>query len=144
MTGCYTYENVPRVEEIRGFDFTGYSAKGFLFTPYLYHGEYESAGIVEIEMSPAVIVCANTPDTTEYRIFTNERLNKKYAVEIMTADTIIERAYRRCVELGANALTDIKIKAIKTPYKISEGNIQFCYYSYKVSGYAIKRIKNEK
>ena len=54
VTGCKTGYNVSKTAIVNGYDFTKYSAKGFLFTPESYNGEYEAVGIIEISLYPEV------------------------------------------------------------------------------------------
>ena len=46
LISCSTPEHVQRQVIVRAFDFSPYTSKGFLFTPLLPTGDYESIGLV--------------------------------------------------------------------------------------------------
>ncbi len=53
ISGCSP--RITRIQETRDLfitDFREYSEKGFFFSPYSYHGEHESVGLITLHYEP--------------------------------------------------------------------------------------------
>ena len=54
IAGCSEGYDVSKTVFIYGYDFTPYTAKGFLFTPESYNGDYDAVGLIELAIYPAI------------------------------------------------------------------------------------------
>jgi len=138
LDGCATPSiSVPRKIITSGFNFSEYSNKGFLFTPNTYDGDYESIGLIQLIMTPdARIKNVYTGETSQ----TGEAIKKKkWVVEEIDPNKGIEEMYNLCIEMKADALTQMEFE----PYLEShaQGTIMPVTISgIKISGFAIKRL----
>ncbi len=121
---------------ISGYDFSDYSKKGFLFTPNLYQGDYKAIGLIQLSFAPhAKLTEVRGKDKYIRRAYAK----KDWKVDEFNSKKAIESIYKSCVEIGADALTQMKIEtffehhAQGTLYPITIPGI-------KISGFAIKRI----
>jgi hypothetical protein len=119
---------------VTGFDFTPYTAKGFLFTPLPPSGDYESVGLVSVRIQPEIVKAKpGEPMPKGYR--ETEYKAAKYWVEELSPSTAIKEMYNTAVTMGANALTQFAIESDRGSYD----NIPISVTIYKVSGFAVKR-----
>ena len=124
---------------VTGYDFTKYSDKGFLFTPNEYNGEYQSMGLIQLTYMPeAKLVTVYVSSlNSEGKPITIKK--KKWKIDPLNVDKVIEDIYNLCMTMGANALTQMDIE----PY--SENHAQgttkpITITGIKISGFAIKRL----
>jgi hypothetical protein len=114
------------------YDFTKYSNQNFLFTPEQYTGNYNSIGLLEIEIYPETekVLAKNTSNqygTEDYSKST------QWIYYPISTEEVLDSLYNRAIRMGADAITRLKIE----DFIVSYGTV----YSYgkKASGFAIKR-----
>jgi hypothetical protein len=117
---------------IYGYDFTPYSEKGFLFTPEGYQGEYESVGIITVEIWPNI----NRDSGVVYKPgqFYSPGTVRYYYYEPISPTEVLDSLYTKSISMGANAVINLIIK---------EEQIEKSGYLIPIemaSGFAIKRI----
>lgn len=120
---------MPEKLVVTGIDFSQFSDKGFLFTIDKYLGEYESIGIVEVDFVPEAYYF--TVAGQGQQMYNNQVNQKKVDLEVA-----LDRLYDICVEMGANALTQIEFDDYKLLYPRTFININ----GIKIRGFAIKRL----
>jgi hypothetical protein len=114
------------------YDFTKYSRAGFLFTPEKYSGNYESVGIIEINMYPQIKKEVFNKYEDSYNLHEEEAI--PYTVIRISTNQVIDSLYSACKNMGADGLTDLKIENTE---QVSNETITYC--GIKASGLAIKR-----
>lgn len=123
FSGCYPGSiESQKLIIIKRFDFTKYSKKGFLFTPEKIIGNYESIGMVEVDIYP------------EFKSFATSTNAQNWMPINVSTDEVIDSLYSVCNKMGANALTNFKIgntEPVRNGDKI--------YYGIRANGFAIKR-----
>ncbi len=120
---------MPEKLVVTGIDFSQFSDKGFLFTIDKYLGEYESIGIVEIDFVPEAYLSEIVGSRrNSYNFEVNQ---KKVDLEVA-----LDRLYDICVEMGANALTQIEFDDYELLYPRTLININ----GIKIRGFAINRL----
>ncbi len=125
----------PREVSIYAIDFSEYSKKNFLFTPYRYLGDYESLGLVTVEIRPMAKLVKKSVDTG-----TGVGLTKDvWEVEKIKMGAIIEEVYKKAINMGANAVVDLEIN---TNFETLEANSTnpVTVNNIEISGFAIKRL----
>ena len=162
VTSCSTIKELKAVNGgvfLSGWDFREYQEKGFLFTPEKYSYEYESVGVLELEVIPHAFYDYTTNYTKKvdknlarqrifqveiddklYRIRTKNMYTKDkvWFVETIEPKTVVKRIYDQAIEMGANALMNFKVIKEGNPYY--PGYVNTVYLtSYTVSGLAIRR-----
>lgn len=130
IAGCSTIEQTEKHMIIYGYDFTPYSAKGFLFTPKSYDGEYSSIGLIEVDLYPEVIITESKSKDDTW-----QRPEDHIKVDQITASEILDSLYSVAIRMGADALTNLEITSL-TYYPRNEQEKK----SLRASGFAIKRI----
>ena len=133
-------------------DFREYTKNGFLFTPLPPSGEYESKGLMNVELYPQVlrvtisryqtykekgfVTLEQITGDKRYRVLrvTNDAGVYEYvAVELLSVDKAIEAMYQEAIDYGADAITNIEIQ--RSP--VVDNKIS--YSTIEVSGFAVKR-----
>ena len=127
--GCSQITHLPKQVNVTCFDFTKYNNEGFLFTTESYLGDYESIGLLNVEILPELRRISGvypspgqfyTPDIIWEYVPVNpkEILNTLYSKATrMGADAVIKLTFQK---------TDLAYKNITAP-------------GYRASGFAIKR-----
>ncbi|MCH7498388.1 MAG: hypothetical protein IH971_11170 [Candidatus Marinimicrobia bacterium] len=125
---------LPELFSATGFVFSEYSKKGFLFTPNNYDGDYESLGLVQVTYTPrANVVSAPVISDPLYKNWQKYRLKP----DPLDPQKVIAHIYSICVEMGADALTQMKIEHHSVgPNSLTNNQI---IDGIKISGFAIKR-----
>lgn len=138
---------IPRTVSYSGFDFTPYTALGFLITPEGYSGEYESIGVVSVTMTPAVRRVpqvkpskgkgwdayygqAEPKSPEELPEQPDERRVGGYYVERIKVAEGIRLLYAQAAGMGGNAIIRFKVETV--PFMV---NIQ----GIRLTGFAIRR-----
>lgn len=127
--GCSSRFATDKIIMHFGFDFTKYTAKGFLFTPEPYVGNYESIGILKTVIYAAVKhtkAQVQNPGADPY-------LKEEWKIDAVDAEEAIEEMYKKAVGMGADAIIRFEIKS--TYYM----NGTMYVPGYEVYGFAIKR-----
>src|SRR3990172_5295829 len=127
---CGTPDHIPKQVNYYGFDFTKYSAQDFLFTPEKYNGEYESVGILEVEIFPEVF---RTKKQAEDAYYPWEGEVPWWFTEKITSEEILDSLFSLSKNMGANAIINLQISTVTKSYRnlTIEGK--------KASGFAVKR-----
>lgn len=89
---CSAPKETQKFSVYRSYDFTPYSAKGFLFTPEKYTGTYESVGIISVEVYPEI---KKNPRESDF---------ENYIAGSVTTNEVIDSLYYMSIEMGADAL----------------------------------------
>mgnify|MGYP006879618505 CR=1 FL=1 len=134
ITSCSTFTNQWSSVVVNGYDFAPFTAEGFMFTPLEYKDKYESIGLIEIEIKPMI-----TNDNQAISKYKGEKSFDRvgsHFIEKIEVQDILEAAKEKASEMGANALTLVKIRN-GVPSINSQTNNE--YYTVYVSGFAIKR-----
>ena len=137
LISCSGIKVQPHSEILIGYDFSEFTKEGFMFTPIEYIDPYESIGIVTIYVDPEI-----TREPSKYTKSTYKNYFKyhNFFIEKVTPDEALRAMKEKAVEMGADALTIITIETLERP-DINQPNDRKAVekYSYKISGFAIKR-----
>ena len=142
LTSCLsTLEVVYKKEFLSGIDFRKYTEKGFLFTPEKYKGEYESIGLISYEILPGAkyktIRKVLYPDYSHNGTRSHFYKTKKWDVENIIFQDVLDSLFLKCKELGADAFVNFEKEIIRKSYINVKNPITII--GYKISGFAIKR-----
>ncbi|MBN2827911.1 MAG: hypothetical protein JXQ26_07970 [Tissierellales bacterium] len=123
----------PKVDNFDKLDFTKYTEKGFLFTPLLYNGNYESVGLINYRFIPS----ASYKDmkTVKNGVYTTiyywDRDN-------FSLYDLLDSVYTWSSSKGANAIVNLKLE-VATEYFGYGFDNPATIQGLDVSGFAIKR-----
>ena len=114
------------------YDFTKYTNKGFLFTPETYPYDYESIGVIEIEIYPETEKVPKKNITNQYGTEDYDK-STKWIYYSISPEEVLDSLYNLSISMGANAFVRLQIE----DFQVSYGTV----YSYgkRASGFAIKR-----
>ncbi len=129
FSSCSQIKRIPELSEMLAFDFTEFSAKGFMFTPEFYRGEYESVGLLDFTFFPEAEL--------KLRKAKQSNSGSKWVYEPVSPQTILEFAYQKASKMGANALVNFTI----LPETKKDELTNFEREGFRVKGFAIKRKK---
>jgi len=137
MLGCGT-PAITHYEEnmsVYGAVFTDYSARGFMFSPYVYEGAFESIGMLTFEILPEM-----TWRDYVLNAGGGAGVQSHWDIEPISLEQSLERVYEYCVSLGADAMVDIKITSISGfPYIMKDGTSTGLRHGLEISGFLIDR-----
>ncbi len=141
LNGCNLYQHTNRRQETKIFsiDFREYAAKGFLFMPGEYYGEYEVMGIIRAELHPSVsYVTGSYPRGEGYTVYqffsSNKRISK--VTRNIYIEELIEYVYDLAIDWGGDAFSNFET-SIETGLTDRDVNTSYPYYV--ISGIVIKR-----
>ena len=103
LSGCVP-KPIERTEVLTGYDFTKYTALGFLITPEKYNGEYESIGILTLTITPSARYVS-----LPYELQPGERMSGNVVIETFNVADAIEKLYQEALEMGADAITRFEL-----------------------------------
>ncbi|KAA3606344.1 MAG: hypothetical protein DWQ06_02555 [Calditrichaeota bacterium] len=126
---CTQLTQIPEETEMIAFDFSEFSAKGFMFTPNIYAGDYESVGLLEIKYFPEANLKPFETKTTN-RVL-------RWVHEPISPQVLLKVAYDKASKMGADALTQFYVSREIRENKKAKINRD----GYKITGFAIKRKK---
>lgn len=129
FTSCATTKPSNEIIYTTGFNFSEYTEKGFLITPDSYLGEYQSIGLINVTMWPAVIEIRGT------RTATGGNVNSGWRIERLNVQKAIDQIYAEADSMGADAITQFRIRSTE------RNNGLLKVPGAEISGFAIKRIK---
>lgn len=135
LAGCSSsgYE-MEKTVLFSGYDFSKYYQKGFLFTPEQYLGDYESIGLLEVEILPDVRRATDSYQGAGWkRVASSENMNIYWDYSIVSTDEVLEAFYEKAKNMGADAVVRLKFD-VKF-----YNNGEILYPSTSASGFAIKR-----
>lgn len=122
LAACSTWQDIPKSFNTYGYDFRPYTAKGFLFTPEEYKGDYEPIGWFLFTIKDGV---------TRQK----QGISARFLPDLATAEESIEYVYNEVSAMGADALVRFDISIIKD----TVGGTNMLGKGYQVTGFAIKR-----
>ena len=127
-------EHISSYEQLLGIDLRPYAEKNFLITPYLYSGEYTTIAIIDFKIMPEANL-VQTGERKDYTGFTDPVF--EWEVDEIETEEALDRIYRYCVEMGANALIDFEILEVSDNWS----NIQkpVVVNGIRITGLAIRR-----
>ena len=129
ISSCATLKHIPRELKFYVIDFTAFTEEGFLFTPEAYLGDYESVGILYLEIYPEY----NRIPTTEH---TAEGFTSMIWVhKPIDLSAVINSYYIEVTKMGADAVMNFETTAISYIYPGTIMKVE----GVKITGYAIKR-----
>jgi len=128
---CGTAPQLSRSVTFKGYDFTAYTAKGFMFTPEQYLQPYEAIGLIELEIIPEVRKIQPTDSSKGWKFQPGEY--PVWWIEKIGTDFILNEIYQRASMMGADAIVRLKIETVEKPH----GDLMVPVHY--VSGFAIKR-----
>jgi len=127
LIGCgTTIKHYDKEINVYGYDFSKYSKQGFLFTPEKYLGEYESVGILSVEIVPE----ANYGYPDEGK---KKGEFPRWFYSPISATELLDSLYFIATGMGADAVVNLIIEDFKT----EKSSIYIP--SLRASGFAIKR-----
>ena len=166
LWGCTTIKHGPQPEPesfkgphfskdwtIKGIDFTPFSSRGFLITPWRYQGEYDMIAQIHAVFCPSA-------ELIEKAVVRPKKLKASpFYTREFPADTLkvyewvhddqwdlqeaMEKGYEFCNEKEADTLVEFKaIDKEHEPQRVSKvGKLEYTDYHFDlvISGYAIKR-----
>ncbi|MBA4411426.1 MAG: hypothetical protein C0397_18650 [Odoribacter sp.] len=144
LTSCTSLKELSTIFENKNFfaiDFSKYSESGFLITPEKYLGEYTSIGIVRYEVYPGayykIIGSKPNPNFGSNPSEPKTILVKEWVVNKISMQEALDGMYKKCLEMGANALVNFDVKYDVVPYTGISNPVYI--NGYVISGFAIKR-----
>lgn len=119
---------------ISSYDFTEYTNKGFLFTPEKYNGEYESIGLIEVEIYPGIEKIKDKAQLNSGDTWRSSASYKLYKYsQTITPYEVLDSLYNISYKMGADAVINLEILRSEIQhYEITIEGI-------RASGFAIKR-----
>jgi len=147
ISACSTthIEHYPKEVNIYGYDFTKYTAKGFLFTPEKYMEGYESIGLLEIEIFPeanyqhpeGIYRKPGQYYSDDEREDKSKNIPGGWFYKPVDAPEVLDSLYITALKLGADAVINLRINEVAK----SKGDVIFI--GKKASGFAIKRLSKQ-
>jgi len=134
IASCAVLDTIEKSRELTIIDYGKYAEKGFLFTPYIYNGDFESVGPVYYSYSPGAKYRAHErSDTTKIESSTYD---KQWFPEYFNLYDAMDDVYNECVKMGADALIETKISGdTRTVPAANPATLPV----YIITGFAIKR-----
>jgi hypothetical protein len=138
------YLTIPGKETLLVTDFTKYTERGFLYTPYRYQGDYESIGLVSVEITQELKHERVVGKRGKWKVW-----KYKWSAEPIDVDTGLERLYSLATLMGANAVVDVDIDYSTKTYdaaidsagrEVPLSPVTKTALAYTISGFAIKRL----
>ncbi len=131
---CSTSSKIDKYVITYVYDFTKYTHKGFLFTAETYRGDYESIGLLEVEIYPG----------SEKKPLSEEKKSKQYGTSDygkseeriywpIKTEELLDSLYNLAINMGADAIINLSINDFQVNYGITYA------YGRRASGFAIKR-----
>jgi hypothetical protein len=131
-------DHVPELTVVHANDLREYTRQGFLFTPGSYSGDFESIGIIRLTTYPAanlVTVERERMDGSKFADF------RRWQLETIDSDNMLKSIKLKCEEMGADALTHLKMETVFRPLEFSNSETPLNRSGVQVSGFAIKRLE---
>lgn len=131
LTGCATLKKEDRKVYTDFADYRPYLEIGFLITPNLYSGEFESIGELAIHIVPAIKLFPEDGEQYDYR-------GKYYDYEEIKRQDVIDIAVKEAINRGADAIANFNITANEISKGDGLGTV--CIgREYYITGFCIKR-----
>lgn len=140
LSSCSTTKKlVPRERIIHTFyfDFSQYAKEGFLISPNSYVGEFESCGVLELEVIPEKKV---TKGKTVYSSSDNSYTQEEYLIEEkITGEELLKLIVEKAKLKGGNAIVNFKMSSTSYDTYSPEAQDILTTKFYSVEGFVIKR-----
>lgn len=144
LSSCATLKElkiINPVETLYGIDFAPFTKKGFLITPEKYNGDYESIGMINFTAKPGAqyITTGSKPNPYYSQGSGEPRLIETYEwkVDSIAFSEVLNKVYKICVDMGADALVNFKNEITLDPYSGITNPVTIT--GYQITGFAIKR-----
>lgn len=144
ICSCATLEEIKviyPVESLYGIDFTPYTKLNFLITPEKYPGSYESIGMINFTAKPGAqyLLSSKKPNPYYGRNSGEPKFIEIYEwkIDSIAFPEVLNKVYKICVEMGADALVNFKNEIILDPRTGIKNPVTIT--GYQITGYAIKR-----
>ncbi len=119
-------------------DFRPYTSAGFFLSPNPYTGDFEPVGELNLIVEPAVV--KNEPTTTSK--FSDSVYAPKTSVvqEDISESELLELAVGEALKMGANGISNLKIKVSKEIYAYAKGSLRKAIEIdvYHITGFCIE------
>ena len=140
IVGCKPTTFLPDYVTYYGNDFSKYSEKGFLMTPYSYYGDYIPIADLTVVFEPEMTLVKRS-DTTILRSG-YEVVKVSFNWEKTTDKNVLDILYEACIKMGADALVDFTFKRKRCSLNDigARESLHMRREIQEVSGFAIKRL----
>ena len=126
---CTQITHLPKQVSVTTFDFTKYNTVGFLFTTESYLGDYESIGLLDIEILPELRrIPGAYPSPGQF--YTADMMWEYVPVN---PKEILDSLYSKATMMGADAIIKLTFQKTDLAYK------NITAPGYRARGFAIKR-----
>lgn len=140
LSACETTSvlpKIPRKELLTGIDFSKYTKNGFLITPEKYNGNYESIGLITFVFMPEATPKTNTIENNySWKEGADLVTGYSWDIEKVNIQDAIDAMYKRCTEMGANALVNFNASEEIAEYIFAKAPLKI--KGYRITGFAIK------
>jgi len=127
LFSCSTFKETEKQVIVTGYDFTKYTEKGFLFTPEGYLEDYESVGMLSVEILPEL---KRSGYASPGQFYAPGNLWRYTPV---SGSEVLDSLYIKAKRMGADAIINLVIRrTILQANNVSAPGIE-------ASGFAIKR-----
>lgn len=133
ITSCSSGFKIQKTIITSGYDFTSYTKKGFLFTPEQYLKDYESIGIITIEIIPDVLKTFSYSSEIDSGWTFVKGKEQNWKVRNISPQEVLDELYNKATGMGADAVVRLSFDS----NELNNGDAEF--FSLKASGFAIKR-----
>ena len=135
ITGCVTMQPRERSVSVSGMDFRPFTVLGFLMTPEKYLGEDAPTGLISVSVWPEVVRNSDRKQGVQYMRWVGQSGSSRQMryIEIVPVEVALQEAYEAALNMGADALVDVSVRAVDRRY--GPGQIT----GLEVSGFAINR-----
>lgn len=143
--GCATnrppVKFVPAVSSLSLIDFTPYSSKSFLITPFPYNADYEAVGIFQVVLTPQAIM-DSTKSTVRTEAGSHSVVKREWKTDAIDSKKAFDLIYAEASRMGANAIVDLKISEVRNEIVNDpiSGYPSTVVYGIRLNGFAIKRL----
>ena len=128
------FTHIDKVKEIYGINFSEYTERGFLFTPYSYDSDYEAIGLIEVKLRAGY----------EYRdkditYKASGKVLKKgwFLKDSINVDEALRFSCVKSVQMRADAVCDLKVSVGSESF--FDGILTITVPTLEIRGFAIKR-----
>lgn len=136
LFGCSSTQQMARSVIVTGLDFRPYAERGFLFSPERYDGNFESRGVIKVQVIPQVkkldFVYERVDQTAWVQLGPPSSV---WVAERLDSKSVVEEVYKAATNMGADAVVRFEVST----REIRNGEILVPIY--EATGFAIKRIK---
>ena len=136
LISCSGPTGIERTVIVTGYDFSSYTANGFMFSPEQYLQPYEAIGLIDIQVIPEVKKWERPDSLRGFSFETFPEPKRKWQVEEIKTEFLLQEMYERATRMGADAVVRLEIK---TETRLLGGAPTLEVPVFHISGFAIKR-----